>query len=150
MRKKIDGSKKYETVRRIEAGEISIRHAAEILEVHPSSVQAWVRLYEAEGISAFVKQKDRVYSEALKTKTDVAITEFQQFLASHRAEVRDEGDFRPLSFHGLRHAYACEKYEQLVDGGKSALDAHYEVSRLLGHERPDVTNIYLSSLGNRS
>ena len=68
MRKKIDGSKKYETVRRIEAGEISIRHAAEILEVHPSSVQAWVRLYEAEGISAFVKQKDRVYSEALKTK----------------------------------------------------------------------------------
>lgn len=83
-------------------------------------------------------------------QTDVAITEFQQFLASHRAEVRDEGDFRPLSFHGLRHAYACEKYEQLVDGGKSALDAHYEVSRLLGHERPDVTNIYLSSLGNRS
>ena len=48
MRKKIDGSKKYETVRRIKAGEISIRHAAELLEVHPSSVQAWVRLYEAE------------------------------------------------------------------------------------------------------
>ena len=68
MRKKIDGSKKYETVRRIKAGEISIRHAAEILEVHPSSVQAWVRLYEAEGISGFAKQKDRVYSEALKMK----------------------------------------------------------------------------------
>ena len=80
-------------------------------------------------------------------QTDVAITEFQQFLAAHRAEVRDEGDFRPLSFHGLRHAYACEKYERLVDGGKSPLDAHYEVSRLLGHERPDVTDIYLSSLG---
>ena len=30
--------------------------------------------------------------------------------------------------------------------GKSALDAHFEVSRLLGHERPDVTNIYLASV----
>ena len=80
-------------------------------------------------------------------QTDIAITEFQQFLAAHRAEVRDEGDFCPLSFHGLRHAYACEKYKQLIDSGKSALDAHYEVSRLLGHERPDVTDIYLSSLG---
>lgn len=28
----------------------------------------------------------------------------------------------------------------------SATDAHYEVSRLLGHERPDVTDIYLASL----
>ena len=30
--------------------------------------------------------------------------------------------------------------------GKTELDAHYEVSRLLGHERPDVTDIYLASL----
>ena len=30
--------------------------------------------------------------------------------------------------------------------GKSPLDAHFEVSRLLGHERPDVTNIYLASV----
>ena len=29
---------------------------------------------------------------------------------------------------------------------KTELDAHYEVSRLLGHERPDVTDIYLASL----
>ena len=49
MRKQIDGSTKYETVRQIEAGKISIRHAAEQLGVHPSSVQAWVRLY-AEGL----------------------------------------------------------------------------------------------------
>ena len=27
-----------------------------------------------------------------------------------------------------------------------ALDAHFAVSRLLGHERPDVTNIYLASV----
>ncbi len=79
--------------------------------------------------------------------TDIAITELQQFIAAHRAEVRDEGDFRPLSFHGLRHAYACDKYKQFIDSGKPPLDAHYEVSRLLGHERPDVTDIYLASPG---
>ena len=26
------------------------------------------------------------------------------------------------------------------------LDAHFTVSRLLGHERPDVTDIYLASV----
>ena len=70
MRKQIDGSTEYETVRQIEAGKISIRHAAEQLGVHPSSVQAWVRLYETEGISGFAKQKNQVYSEALKVKAE--------------------------------------------------------------------------------
>ena len=68
MRKQIDWSTKYETVRQIDAGKISIRHAAEHLGVHPSSVQAWVRLCETEGISGFAKQKNQVYSEALKVK----------------------------------------------------------------------------------
>ena len=49
-------------------------------------------------------------------------------------------------FHGLRHTYAAEKYMDLIQNGTSALDAHFEVSRLLGHERADVTNIYLASL----
>jgi hypothetical protein len=39
-----------------------------------------------------------------------------------------------------------EKYKALLASGKTELDAHYEVSRLLGHERPDVTDIYLASL----
>jgi len=31
----------------------------------------------------------------------------------------------------------------------SAIDAHYAVSRLLGHERADVTDIYLASVRKR-
>ena len=31
-------------------------------------------------------------------------------------------------------------------GGMTPLDAHFTVSRLLGHERPDVTDIYLASV----
>ena len=75
-----------------------------------------------------------------------AINHLQFFIIKHREEVRDVDSDRPMTFHGLRHTYAAEKYQELVDSGRSPLDAHFEVSRLLGHERPDVTNIYLASV----
>lgn len=78
--------------------------------------------------------------------TDRAINQLQFFIMRHRDEVRTEDSDRPMTFHGLRHTYAAEQYRKLTEGGMSALDAHFEVSRLLGHERPDVTNIYLASL----
>jgi len=80
------------------------------------------------------------------TRTDVAIKGLQQFIADRRGAVLDKDDGRALTFHGLRHTYAAEKYRSLVAAGKTELDAHYEVSRLLGHGRPDVTDIYLASL----
>ena len=51
-----------------------------------------------------------------------------------------------MTFLGLRHTYAAEKYRELTSSGMDALDAHFAVSRLLGHERPDVTNIDLASV----
>ena len=78
--------------------------------------------------------------------TDWAIAALQFFIMRHRDEVRDAGSNRPLTFYGLRHTYAAEKYRELTEGGMGALDAHFTVSRLLGHERPDVTNIYLASV----
>ena len=45
----------------------------------------------------------------------------------------------------LQQFYAAEKYRQLIADGISKLDAHLTVSRLLGYERADVTNIYLTS-----
>lgn len=79
-------------------------------------------------------------------QTDRAINRLQLFLYGIREQVRDPGDPRPLTFHGLRHSYAADTYTRLVSGGMSALDAHFAVSRLLGHERADVTNIYLASV----
>ena len=79
-------------------------------------------------------------------RTDVAIAKLQQFIAEHRPQVQDADSARPLTFHGLRHTYAAEKYRRLLAAGTTELDAHYTVSRLLGHERPDVTNVYLASL----
>ena len=93
MRKQIDGSTKYETVRQIEAGKISIRHAAEQLGVHPSSVQAWVRLYKTEGISGFAKQKNQVYSEALKMKVVEAYLSGKGSLAAFARNTRLEYEY---------------------------------------------------------
>lgn len=78
--------------------------------------------------------------------TDRAINQLQVFIASHRNKIQDCGSDRPLTFHGLRHTYAAQRYKELTTGGMGELDAHFAVSRLLGHERPDVTNIYLASL----
>ena len=78
--------------------------------------------------------------------TDRAIAALQGFIMRHRDEVQDQGSDRPMTFHGLRHTYAAEKYKELTSSGMGALDAHFTVSRLLGHERPDVTNIYLASV----
>ena len=77
--------------------------------------------------------------------TDRAINQLQFFIYSNREDFQEDAN-RPLTFHGLRHTYAAEKYMELLQHGTSALDAHFEVSRLLGHERADVTNIYLASL----
>ena len=79
--------------------------------------------------------------------TDRAINGMQQFILRHRDAICDPAaPDRRITFHGLRHTYATEKYTALVDGGMTPLDAHFSVSRLLGHERPDVTNIYLASV----
>ena len=78
--------------------------------------------------------------------THRAIALLQLFIIRHRSEVQDPGSDRPLTFHGLRHTYTAEKYRELTEGGTGALDAHFAVSRLLGHERADVTNIYLASV----
>ena len=78
--------------------------------------------------------------------TDRAINHIQLFLIKHRDEISDKGREANLTFHGLRHTYAAAKYRALIENGERALDAHLAVSRLLGHERADVTNIYLASI----
>ncbi len=78
--------------------------------------------------------------------TDQAIHKLQAFIIQHRTKVQDKGSTRPMTFHGLRHTFAAEAYEKLINAGVNELDAHLTVSRLLGHERADVTNIYLASV----
>lgn len=78
-------------------------------------------------------------------QTHVAITELQNFIRAHRGRVQEDAARSPLTFHGLRHTCAAEWYRALIADGKSAYDARLQVSKWLGHERDDVTRIYLAS-----
>ena len=78
--------------------------------------------------------------------TDRAINGVQLFILKHRDDIADDNREANLTFHGLRHTYAAVKYHVLTENGANPLDAHFTVSRLLGHERADVTNIYLASV----
>ena len=78
--------------------------------------------------------------------THGAIHGFQRFIAQNRTRAQDPGSDRPMTFHGLRHTRAAEWYQTLRAQGRTEKEAGLEVSRLLGHERPDVTRIYLASL----
>lgn len=78
--------------------------------------------------------------------THIAINRLQQFICAVRPEIQDPDSDRPMTHHGLRHTYAAHAYQEQTEGGDSPLDARYQVSRLLGHERPDVTCAYLASV----
>lgn len=77
-------------------------------------------------------------------KTHLIIKETQNWIARYRHYCSEPGRNVNMTFHGLRHLYACEQYSSLLKEGKSELEARISVSQLLGHERDDVTRIYLS------
>ena len=78
--------------------------------------------------------------------THNAIARLQQYIYQVRQHIQDEGSTRPMTHHGLRHSFAARTYQALIDNGANPLNASLRVSQLLGHERPDVTNIYLASI----
>lgn len=78
--------------------------------------------------------------------THTAITCLQQFIIEHRDKIVDDGATVPISLHGLRHTFAVEQYRRFLRQGLNEQDAKRAVSKLLGHNRPEVTNIYLASL----
>lgn len=73
-------------------------------------------------------------------KTHLAMKRLQCFLAYHRKSFTEN----KITFHGLRHTYAHEKYDEFILKGMSDFQARKAVSELLGHHRDDVTRIYLA------
>jgi integrase len=76
--------------------------------------------------------------------THVYIKQLQQFIRKNREHLPERKNKEKLIFHGLRYSFAHRKYNELVDKGYSGSRAKQEVSKLLGHNREDVTMIYLS------
>ena len=72
-------------------------------------------------------------------KTHLAMKRLQCFITYHRKSFTEN----KITFHGLRHTYAHEKYDEFIQKGKTDFQARRMVSELLGHHRDDVTRIYL-------
>ena len=75
--------------------------------------------------------------------THIAMTELQNFINNHRKFAQDPDSTRPMTFHGLRHSFAPARYKELIDEGKTDYQARKQLSKSMGHERADVTRIYL-------
>ena len=75
--------------------------------------------------------------------THAAMWDLEKFLRDNRDKIRDPNNPVPLTYHGLRHTFASNTYQRLIAQGWSDFQAHLHVSRLLGHERADITDIYL-------
>lgn len=71
------------------------------------------------------------------------IREREQLQDKDRSKDR-EADRYELTFHGLRHGYCQSRYEEIRQSGKDERQAKLEVSREMGHFRPEITDIYLA------
>lgn len=83
-------------------------------------------------------------------QTHLQKAELQRFIALRRSLVQDAKSTRPMTFHGLRHTCAAAWYIALLAEGTRGSVARLQVSKWLGHEREDVTRIYLVGVKNQS
>jgi len=79
---------------------------------------------------------DRIFVENNK-KTHLEMKIFQRFINTSRKSGVT------TSFHSLRHKYASELYHKLRSKGLTDFEARTVVSKRLGHNRLDITNVYL-------
>ncbi len=84
-----------------------------------------------------VAQKAFVYPSE---KAHVVIKHIQNWIANQRKKFTD----RKVTIHGLRHRYAQEQYAEALQCFGDERKARAAVSKLLGHERDEVTRVYLA------
>lgn len=77
-------------------------------------------------------------------KTHLVIKQVQNFINRNREYFQENHRDVNITFHGLRHSYAKGQYKNALEKGLNDYQARLETSKLLGHERDDVTRIYLA------
>jgi len=93
-------------------------------------------------LERFLKIKKRGHKLFVEDndKTHHAMKRLQCFISYHRKAFTEN----QITFHGLRHTFAHEKYDEFIRMGKTEFQARKMVAELLGHQRDDVTRIYLA------
>jgi integrase/recombinase XerD len=80
-------------------------------------------------------------------KTHQVIQSVQDFIGNHRDKVAEPNvrtNGARMTFHGTRHRYAFDRYQEMRDTGFTAAAARLMVSKLIGHSRDEITRIYLA------
>ncbi|GEL06206.1 tyrosine-type recombinase/integrase [Rummeliibacillus stabekisii] len=81
-------------------------------------------------------------------KAHQVIQRVQDFVKNNRNKVLDPLNQRPpgieITMHSFRHAYAKDQYHQFIAKGIESNKTKLLVSKLIGHNRADVTDIYLA------
>lgn len=81
-------------------------------------------------------------------KAHQVIQRIQDFIKNNRHKIIDSLNTRPagieITMHSFRHAYAKEHYDTFLAHGYSEENARLKVAQLIGHNREDVTKIYLA------
>lgn len=76
-------------------------------------------------------------------KTHLVKHSLENWMEANRGKAQAPNRAKPLSWHGLRHSYARERYSFHRSMGKSKIEARKAVSAEIGHNRADVTTIYI-------
>ena len=82
----------------------------------------------------------------VETKADKSDGKFKFNMQEYRSALQAAAKLSNQDYtgsHGLRWNFAQETFSRLQEQGKSYEEALQEVSHLLGHERPDITEHYL-------
>lgn len=84
----------------------------------------------------------------LTQKVHQVIQHIQNFIKNNRHKIIDPLNTRPagieITMHSFSHAYAKEHYDAFLLHGYTETNARLKVAQLIGHNREDVTKIYLA------
>lgn len=82
------------------------------------------------------------------TPVHAFIQSAKDFVYNHRDKFQDptrpgDPNRAELHWHSFRHQFAQEKYAELRSQGLTDREARQEIATLLGHDRVEVTNVYV-------
>jgi len=115
--------------------EIEVKGKGGLIRRIPIPIEGRVLLEEIKSHSK--TGTDRIFINK-DGKTHKEMKKFQNFIR----ESKKSGP--SLTYHSLRHTYAQELYRRLMNSSLSELEARKIVSKRLGHNRIDITNVYLN------
>jgi len=70
---------------------------------------------------------------------DKAINQYTDYIRNHRTKITEQ----KITTHSFRRYFANEQYKQALEQGMTKEQAEITVSKKLGHNRAEVTRIYL-------